>query len=84
MLDYTQEELEQLGAAITTREIYQQPSVWQETKELYQAHKEQIETFLDQLASEEVHKVIFTGAGTSAYVGDTLAPTLNRLYDERT
>ena len=84
MLDYTQEELEQLGAAITTREIYQQPSVWQETKELYQAHKEQIEAFLDQLASEEVHKVIFTGAGTSAYVGDTLAPTLNRLYDERT
>ena len=29
MLDYTKEELLELGAEITTREIYQQPDVWE-------------------------------------------------------
>ena len=29
MLDYTKEDLLELGAEITTREIYQQPQVWQ-------------------------------------------------------
>ena len=28
MLDYTKEDLLELGAEITTREIYQQPDVW--------------------------------------------------------
>ena len=29
MLDYSKEKLVELGAEITTREIYQQPGVWQ-------------------------------------------------------
>ncbi len=29
MLDYSKEKLLELGAEITTREIYQQPDVWQ-------------------------------------------------------
>ena len=36
MLDYTKEDLQELGAEITTGEIYQQPSVWKETARLYQ------------------------------------------------
>ena len=39
MLDYTKEELLELGAEITTREIYQQPDVWKEAFEAYQALK---------------------------------------------
>ena len=39
MLDYTKEDLQELGAEITTREIYQQPSVWKETARLYQERK---------------------------------------------
>lgn len=31
MLNYTKENLIELGAEITTREIYQQCSVWQDT-----------------------------------------------------
>ena len=37
MLDYSQEELQRLGADITTREIYQQPDVWQEAFDSYKA-----------------------------------------------
>ena len=82
MLHYTNQELEQLGAAITTREIYQQPSVWQESFQSYKEKKTNIEAFLQELRDQEVHKVIFTGAGTSAYVGDSLSPILNTLYDQ--
>ena len=72
MLDYTKEDLQELGAEITTREIYQQPSVWKETARLYQERKAEIKAFLKKIGQEHGYiKVILTGAGTSAYVGDT-------------
>lgn len=84
MLDYTKEELLELGAEITTREIYQQPEVWKEAFENYKAQKEQIDTFLADIeAKYDYIKVILTGAGTSAYVGDTLVPYFKEVYDER-
>ena len=47
MLDYTKEDLQELGAEITTREIYQQPSVWKETARLYQERQAEIKAFLE-------------------------------------
>ena len=84
MLDYTKEELLELGAEITTREIYQQPDVWKEAFEAYQEKREEITAFLqDIVAKHDYIKVILTGAGTSAYVGDTLVPYFKEVYDER-
>ena len=84
MLDYTKEELLELGAEITTREIYQQPDVWQEAFEAYQEKREEIAAFLQDIAAKHDYiKVILTGAGTSAYVGDTLVPYFKEVYDER-
>ena len=84
MLNYTKEELLELGAEITTREIYQQPDVWKEAFEAYQAKREEIAAFLKGIADKyDYIKVILTGAGTSAYVGDTLVPYFKEVYDER-
>ena len=84
MLNYTKEELLELGAEITTREIYQQPDVWKEAFEAYQAKREEIAAFLKEIAGKHDYiKVILTGAGTSAYVGDTLVPYFKEVYDER-
>ena len=84
MLDYTKEELLELGAEITTREIYQQPDVWKEAFESYQARRDEIAAFLKGIAdTHDYIKVILTGAGTSAYVGDTLVPYFKEVYDER-
>ena len=84
MLDYTKEELLELGAEITTREIYQQPDVWKEAFEAYQEKREEITAFLQDIAAKHDYiKVILTGAGTSAYVGDTLVPYFKEVYDER-
>lgn len=79
MLDYTKEELLELGAEITTREIYQQPDVWKEAFEAYQEKREEIAAFLQDIAAKHDYiKVILTGAGTSAYVGDTLGSLFQR------
>ena len=84
MLDYSQEELQRLGADITTREIYQQPEVWQEAFDSYKAQAADIAAFLKKIEDKHDYiKVIFAGAGSSAYVGDTLTPYFRQIYDER-
>lgn len=84
MLDYTKEDLIELGAEITTREIYQQPQVWQTAFENYKAQSDEIVAFLNGIGEKHDYiKVILTGAGTSAYVGDTLLPYFRKIYDER-
>ena len=52
MLDYTKEDLQELGAEITTREIYQQPRVWRETARLYQERKAEIQAFLTKIGKQ--------------------------------
>lgn len=75
-------ELTKMGAVITTREIQQQPELWQETWSIYQENKAKIVSFLDKIIEKWGRaRVIFTGAGTSAYVGNTVAPYLSRHGD---
>ena len=84
MLENTKEDLIELGAEITTREIYQQPQVWQTAFENYKAQADEIVAFLNGIGEKHDYiKVILTGAGTSAYVGDTLLPYFRKIYDER-
>ncbi|AQP53407.1 tagatose-6-phosphate ketose isomerase [Vagococcus penaei] len=80
MLDWNQAQLEEVGAVITTREISQQPTLWRETLAIFNANQVRINQFLDTLRSQVSDKVrvIFTGAGTSAYVGDVIRPHLMR------
>lgn len=83
MFNYSTEELERLGAVNTTREIRQQPKLWREVLETIESKRETIETFLNNI--KEKHdsvKVIFTGAGTSAYVGETLLPQIMKTQED--
>lgn len=82
MFSKTDAELKDLGAVITTREIQQQPQLWEEALSIYQNKKEEIEAFLDKIYQRFGKvKVIFTGAGTSAYVGNTVMPYLRKHGD---
>ncbi|MFS0950823.1 SIS domain-containing protein [Enterococcus thailandicus] len=72
--------LKELGAAITASEIQQQPELWQETVTIMKEKKEKLKEFfekMDEAADGKRIRVIFTGAGTSQYVGDTIVPYLN-------
>lgn len=82
MFSKTDEELEQMGAKITTREIEQQPDLWRQTWSIYQKNKTAIVDFLAKINQKWGKvRVIFTGAGTSAYVGNTVMPYLQKHGD---
>ena len=84
MFEKSAEELKQMGADITTAEIAQQPELWEDTLNIYRENKEAVEAFLAEaraMAQGGRLTVIFTGAGTSDYVGDTVAPYLRHAGD---
>ena len=64
-------------AIYTSSEIYQQPSTWKKTYLQVKEKKNEIKAFLDQILSKEDYDIIFTGAGTSEYVGNTVVHYLN-------
>lgn len=76
-LDY----IEKNDAHNTYYEICQQEEKWREVYALYEQRKEKIEEFLAKVGSDV--KIIFTGAGTSEYVGNILNEYLKSLgtYD---
>lgn len=76
-LDY----IEKNDAHNTYYEICQQAEKWREVYRLYEQRKEKIEEFLAKVGSDV--KIIFTGAGTSEYVGNILNEYLKSLgtYD---
>ena len=79
MFNLTEKELEQKDALNTTKEIKQQPELWKETLANYKAKKNDIDAFIDNIKkNHERLRVIFTGAGTSAYVGETVTPYLGK------
>lgn len=58
------------------QEVEQQPKKWLETYELVKAHRKELEAFLSP-----GYDVIFTGAGTSEYIGGTITRELNLKED---
>ena len=83
MFEKSLDELKALGADITTVEIKQQPELWLDTLNIYKENRESIEAFLTEARAmgEGRLSVVFTGAGTSDYVGDTCAPYLRHAGD---
>ncbi|MGL6106987.1 SIS domain-containing protein [Romboutsia sp.] len=84
MFKLEEEKLKDLGAIITTTEIKQQPELWSEAYEIYKENKESINKFIENIGNKHGQfRVIFTGAGTSAYVGNSILPYLKKQNDIR-
>lgn len=78
LLGIPEPELDASGALWTAREIVQQPRMLERTHALLAAMRERIEAFVAPLAGDASARVILTGAGTSAYIGECLAAVLDR------
>lgn len=63
----------------TIKEIRQQEDLWKGLLNSLDSKKEEISNFLKSINLQE-RKVIFTGAGTSEFVGNTLLPSLKGNY----
>lgn len=70
--------LEASGALHTAREIAQQPRMLEATHALVATLKAQLDAFCAPITHNPDARVILAGAGTSAYIGQILAPLLGR------
>lgn len=80
----SQLELQQQGAVWTAAEIAQQPAIWQQLAA--QSQQPQLQDWLRSLLAIPDLRIILTGAGTSAYIGQTLLPHLvqqNQIASQR-
>jgi tagatose-6-phosphate ketose/aldose isomerase len=82
-LGLSSDQLGKRGAEHTAREIAQQPAVWRETGTVVFSHREDVRDFLRPVLERPDLRVILTGAGTSAFVGEILAPALSRRLGRR-
>ena len=66
------------GAIWTAREIEQQPRMLQQTHALLSGMRDRIEAFIAPVARNANARIILTGAGSSSYIGQCLAPLLDQ------
>jgi tagatose-6-phosphate ketose/aldose isomerase len=62
----------------TTREIEQQPETWQQAFDDVAARRDAIDAWLCPLLADPALRIVLAGAGSSAYIGQALAPALSR------
>ncbi|MEV0797489.1 SIS domain-containing protein [Kribbella sp. NPDC050281] len=72
-----------LASLTTYREVVQQPAVWREAAETLAARSDEVATFLEPLFALPDLRIVLTGAGTSAFAGEVLAPALARTLRRR-
>lgn len=79
----TQAALEAGGAIWTAREIAQQPHMLRATQAGLEQDKEALEGFLAPLLARPDLRIVLAGAGSSAFIGEALAPFLAPLTGYR-
>jgi len=76
-------DLDHRGAAHTAREIAHQPAVWQTVHDQLQAERPALDAFLAPLLALPDLRIVLTGAGSSAFIGQCIAPALLRHFGQR-
>ncbi len=74
-------ELKKKNAFWTAKEIAQQPNSWRNTANIIDNQRAKINDFLAPILALKKLKIVLTGAGTSAYVGEALVPHLTAKTD---
>jgi tagatose-6-phosphate ketose/aldose isomerase len=69
-LNFTPEELERKGGLHTASEIEGQPALWQEVYDLLLSQQDSLRSFLSPLLKNSDLRIILTGAGSSAFIGE--------------
>lgn len=62
----------------TASEIAQQPEVWMELADMLLKRREEIGAFMDEVLKTENLRIVLTGAGSSAFIGETFAFLLGK------
>ncbi|MCR8744051.1 SIS domain-containing protein [Romboutsia lituseburensis] len=77
------EKLNEINGLNTAKEILQQPKAWKEAVLKIKNNKNKIDDFMNNFFNIEDSRIILTGAGTSAFAGETCEPYLTNLLNKR-
>ncbi len=77
-LHYEETELIRRKALVTASEIENQPKVWRKLAGVLEQNQSQIDAFMKKMRSISNLRIIFTGAGSSAFIGESVAMLLQR------
>lgn len=69
---FSSSKLEELGATYTATEVYQQPRLWEQSIGYIKENQANFAQFMNKVLATPNLNIVLTGAGTSAYVGDTI------------
>lgn len=76
-------DLKAQGSYWTAREICQQPDAWIESAVAIDRHRAEIDRWLAPKLRNPRLRIVLAGAGSSAFVGETLAPWLTKQLGRR-
>lgn len=76
ILGICEKKLKETNSYNTAYEINMQPEKWKKLVKDFETKKNDINSFLEKIGYDEEFEVIFTGAGTSEYIGNVLEPLL--------
>lgn len=82
-LGFSQAQLESAGGIWTAQEISQQPAVWTKLADLMARETAALRFFLQPLLERTDLRIVLTGAGSSAFVGECLVPALRQATRRR-
>lgn len=81
-LAISEKKLKENNAYWTAREISQQPGIWLKVARDLKVSSAEVEGWLKPILRTEKLRIILTGAGTSAYVGESLTPHLSKVLGQ--
>jgi tagatose-6-phosphate ketose/aldose isomerase len=80
---FSQQQIDNAGAHWTAREILQQPALWPDIERSLAHETDLLQEFLAPIVDSATARIILTGAGTSAFIGQCLAPKLTEVLGRR-
>ncbi len=78
VFDYSTDELKEKDALQTALEITQQPNIWLEMVDDLSRKQNEIIQFMERVFALPQLRVVFTGAGSSAFIGESMKYLLAR------
>ncbi len=83
VLNHNREELEKSMALVTAQEIENQPAVWKKLAAMLSENEADLRGFMDKVLSVKGLRIVFTGAGSSAFIGESMSMLLMREFGIR-
>lgn len=83
ILNHDREDLLTRKALITAEEIENQPVIWKKLAAYLRENLDDLKTFMDRVMKVKDLRIIFTGAGSSAFIGESMSMMLMQEYGIR-